>query len=117
MVFVWSRLSNGDLLFTLSQVALNDGIMLFAFAPIVGFLLDISAITVPWDILKSRGYRWDGEKKCWHTTVTGDEAIKDEAGWLKCNVYGGQKAKIEIEVKNCLTRFSNRIGNRVLKEI
>lgn len=55
MVFVWSRLSNGDLLFTLSQVALNDGIMLFAFAPIVGFLLDISAITVPWDILKSRG--------------------------------------------------------------
>ena len=51
MVFVWSRLSNGDPLFTLSQVALNDAIMLFAFAPIVGLLLGISAIAVPWDTL------------------------------------------------------------------
>ena len=51
MVFVWSRLSKGDPLFTLSQVALNDTIMIFAFAPLVGFLLGISAITVPWDTL------------------------------------------------------------------
>ncbi len=51
MVFVWSRLSNGDPLFTLSQVALNDTIMVFAFAPIVGLLLGISAIVVPWDTL------------------------------------------------------------------
>jgi ACR3 family arsenite transporter len=51
MVFVWSRLSNGDPLFTLSQVALNDTIMIFAFAPLVGFLLGISAISVPWDTL------------------------------------------------------------------
>ena len=51
MVFVWSRLSNGDPLFTLSQVAVNDTIMIFAFAPIVGLLLGISAITVPWDTL------------------------------------------------------------------
>ncbi|HEX5394181.1 MAG TPA: ACR3 family arsenite efflux transporter [Rhodocyclaceae bacterium] len=51
MVFVWSRLSNGDPLFTLSQVALNDSIMVFAFAPIVGLLLGISAITVPWATL------------------------------------------------------------------
>lgn len=51
MVFVWSRLSNGDPLFTLSQVALNDSIMVFAFAPIVAFLLGISSITVPWDTL------------------------------------------------------------------
>jgi len=51
MVFVWSRLSNGDPLFTLSQVALNDTIMVLAFAPIVGLLLGISAITVPWDTL------------------------------------------------------------------
>ena len=51
MVFVWSRLSNGDPLFTLSQVALNDTIMIFAFAPLVGLLLGISAITVPWDTL------------------------------------------------------------------
>ncbi|MGG1947521.1 ACR3 family arsenite efflux transporter [Trinickia sp. NRRL B-1857] len=51
MVFVWSKLSNGDPLFTLSQVALNDTIMVFAFAPIVAFLLGISAIVVPWKTL------------------------------------------------------------------
>ncbi|MCX7946885.1 MAG: ACR3 family arsenite efflux transporter [Hydrogenophilus sp.] len=51
MVFVWSRLSNGDPLFTLTQVALNDTIMVFAFAPIVGLLLGISAISVPWNTL------------------------------------------------------------------
>ncbi len=51
MVFVWSRLTNGDPYFTLSQVALNDVIMIFAFAPVVGFLLGISSITVPWDTL------------------------------------------------------------------
>ena len=51
MVFVWSRLTDGDPYFTLSQVALNDVIMIFAFAPIVALLLGISAITVPWDTL------------------------------------------------------------------
>ena len=51
MVFVWSRLTQGDPLFTLSQVALNDTIMVFAFAPLVGLLLGISAITVPWATL------------------------------------------------------------------
>ncbi|MGE5152724.1 MAG: ACR3 family arsenite efflux transporter [Bdellovibrio bacteriovorus] len=51
MVFVWSNLSNGEPHFTLTQVALNDTIMIFAFAPIVGLLLGLSAITVPWDTL------------------------------------------------------------------
>ncbi len=51
MVFVWSHLSDGEPHFTLSQVALNDLIMVFAFAPIVGFLLGLSAIQVPWDTL------------------------------------------------------------------
>jgi ACR3 family arsenite transporter len=51
MVFVWSNLSDGEPHFTLSQVALNDTIMVFAFAPIVGLLLGISAITVPWGTL------------------------------------------------------------------
>ena len=51
MVFVWSRLTNGDPIFTLSQVALNDAIMVFAFAPLVALLLGMSAITVPWDTL------------------------------------------------------------------
>lgn len=51
MVFVWSRLTAGDPIFTLSQVALNDIIMVFAFAPIVGLLLGLSSITVPWATL------------------------------------------------------------------
>ncbi len=51
MVFVWSRLTGGHALFTLSQVALNDAIMVFAFAPLVALLLGLSAITVPWDTL------------------------------------------------------------------
>lgn len=51
MVFVWSNLVDGEPHFTLSQVAVNDAIMVVAFAPIVGLLLGISAITIPWDTL------------------------------------------------------------------
>lgn len=51
MVFVWSNLVKGDPMFTLTQVALNDIIMVFAFAPLVGALLGLSSITVPWDTL------------------------------------------------------------------
>jgi ACR3 family arsenite transporter len=51
MVFVWSNLSKGEPNFTLTQVALNDVIMIFAFAPLVGLLLGVSAIVVPWDTL------------------------------------------------------------------
>lgn len=51
MVFVWSNLTRGEPHFTLSQVALNDAIMVVAFAPIVGLLLGLSAITVPWSTL------------------------------------------------------------------
>ena len=51
MVFVWSNLCDGDAKFTLSQVAINDSIMLFAFAPLVALLLGLSSIIVPWDTL------------------------------------------------------------------
>jgi ACR3 family arsenite transporter len=51
MVFVWSRLAGGEPHFTLTQVALNDVIMIFAFGPIVGLLLGLAAIVVPWDTL------------------------------------------------------------------
>jgi ACR3 family arsenite transporter len=51
MVFVWSNLVKGDPYFTLSQVALNDTIMIFAFAPLVALLLGIASIAVPWDTL------------------------------------------------------------------
>jgi ACR3 family arsenite transporter len=51
MVFVWSKLTDGDPYFTLSQIALNDAIMVFAFAPLVGLLLGLSSIAIPWDTL------------------------------------------------------------------
>src|SRR3546814_1336424 len=51
MVFVWSQLCKGDPYFTLSQVALNDAIMIVAFAPLVALLLGLASITVPWDTL------------------------------------------------------------------
>lgn len=51
MVFVWSQLTNGEPHFTLTQVALNDVLMVFAFAPLVALLLGLSAITVPWQTL------------------------------------------------------------------
>jgi ACR3 family arsenite transporter len=51
MVFVWSNLCEGEPTYTLSQVALNDLIMVFAFAPLVGLLLGVASITVPWDTL------------------------------------------------------------------
>ena len=69
------------------------------------------------DFLKNRGYRWNATQKCWHTNVVGDEAIKSEAAWLKEQVYANKPAKIEIEVLNSLTRFSNRAGKKVIKEI
>jgi DNA polymerase-3 subunit epsilon len=69
------------------------------------------------DVLKSRGYRWDGDIKCWHNTVSGDEAIKAELAWLKSNIYGGKPAKVEVEEQNSLNRFSNRGGKRTIREI
>jgi ACR3 family arsenite transporter len=51
MVFVWSQLTRGEPHFTLSQVALNDALMVFAFAPIVGLLLGMASISVPWQTL------------------------------------------------------------------
>ncbi|MFH4620102.1 ACR3 family arsenite efflux transporter [Vibrio furnissii] len=51
MVFVWSQLTKGDANYTLVQVSINDIIMIFAFAPIAGFLLGVTDITVPWNTL------------------------------------------------------------------
>jgi hypothetical protein len=49
--------------------------------------------------------------------VTGDEALKAEVVRLKSIIYSGKAAKVEIEVQNCMTRFSSRSGNRTIKEI
>lgn len=69
------------------------------------------------DVLKARSYRWDADKKSWHTTVSGDDLLKAEVAWLKTHVYNEKKARVEIEVHNCMTRFSNRVGNRAVREI
>lgn len=69
------------------------------------------------DVLKAKGYRWNGDKKCWHNTLNGDEAVEEEINWLKDNIYSGKPAKVEVEVMNCLTRFTNRSGNRGTREI
>jgi len=69
------------------------------------------------DMLKQRGYRWDPDKKVWHTTATGDDPLKAEIEWLKASVYVGKKAAVDIEVQNCLTRFSRRPGKIVAKAI
>jgi ACR3 family arsenite transporter len=69
MVFVWSNLLEGEPHFTLSQVALNDVIMVVAFAPIVGLLLGLSAITVPWDTLVAPHPAETGRRSCGHSSA------------------------------------------------
>ena len=61
------------------------------------------------DKLKARGYRWDGERRCWNVTV-GRDAAKAEADWLKAEVYGGRSREIEVETLDSRTRFSHRCG-------
>ena len=68
------------------------------------------------DILKARGYRWDGERRCWHRTVSQD-AAQDEADWLKMQVFGGRSREIEVEVFDGLTNFSTRAGRRVSRRL
>ena len=87
MVFVWSRLSNGDPLFTLSQVALNDSIMVVAFAPLVAFLLGISAITVPWSTLLTSVALYIvipvALAQLWRKSLLGDGGAKGRAAFEK----------------------------------
>jgi len=81
MVFVWSNLSDGKPHFTLSQVALNDTIMVFTFAPIVGFLLGLSAIIVPWETLLLSVVRIANRSKGWY-----------ESGAVVCRRHGRSRA-------------------------
>ncbi|MBI4533601.1 MAG: ACR3 family arsenite efflux transporter [Candidatus Melainabacteria bacterium] len=88
MVFVWSRLTKGDPYFTLSQVAVNDVIMVFAFAPIVGMLLGLSAITVPWDTLVTSVVLYIVVPvliaQVWRVWIlkSGEEALEKTLKWL-----------------------------------
>lgn len=62
------------------------------------------------DALRARGYRWDAERKVWHTQVGNPAALESECEWLKKDVYGGRSARIDIERQTALERFSSRAG-------
>ena len=62
------------------------------------------------DQLKLRGYRWDGDMRCWHRTLSGEQALAEETAWLKKRVYGDRKAVIEVETLGGSVRYSNRSG-------
>ena len=62
------------------------------------------------DALRARGYRWDAERKVWHTLVGNQAALDAECEWLKKDVYGGRSARIDIERQTALERFSSRPG-------
>lgn len=63
------------------------------------------------DLLKARGYRWDGEARVWYCGLGSEEALNAELAWLKAEVYGGRRsAQVEVEVLDALTRYSHRPG-------
>ncbi len=63
------------------------------------------------DLLRARGYRWDAERKVWHTQLSSAAALELEGGWLKAEVYKGRAARIEIERMTARERFSSRGGD------
>ena len=72
----------------------------------------VAALQAPFeskDLLKSRGYRWNAERKVWHTVIQ-ESLFETEAEWLKAEVYNNKKCKIEREKVDALNRFSDRIG-------
>ena len=68
------------------------------------------------DALKAHAYRWDAEQKCWHKTVNHDD-LKEETDWLKTNVYGGRRVKIEVEEFDRFSLFSTRGGLTISRAI
>lgn len=65
------------------------------------------------DALRARGYRWDAERKVWHTQVASQAALDAEAQWLKAEVYGGRSARIDVERQTARERFSSRAGEHL----
>ncbi|MFM8577002.1 MAG: 3'-5' exonuclease [Limnohabitans sp.] len=62
------------------------------------------------DALKARGYRWDNENRVWWTTLMGQDALQQEAQWLKANAYNGRSARVLVEAQTALAQFSARAG-------
>ncbi|OGB05225.1 MAG: DNA polymerase III subunit epsilon [Burkholderiales bacterium RIFCSPLOWO2_12_FULL_64_99] len=69
------------------------------------------------DALRSRGYRWDAERKVWHTQVGNPAALEAECEWLRKDVYGGRSARIDIERQTALERFSSRAGECLQRDL
>jgi DNA polymerase III subunit epsilon len=69
------------------------------------------------DALRARGYRWDAERKVWHTLVGNPAALDAECEWLKKDVYGGRSARIDIERQTALERFSSRPGEALQRDL
>ena len=69
------------------------------------------------DALRTRGYRWDAERKVWSTQVGNPAALEAECEWLKKDVYGGRSARIDIERQTALERFSSRAGECLQRDL
>ena len=69
------------------------------------------------DALKARQYSWDAAGKVWYRTLVGPDAFNDEIVWLKATVYGGRKAKIDVEQRDARSRCSRRTTLRSIKVI
>jgi DNA polymerase-3 subunit epsilon len=69
------------------------------------------------DALRGRGYRWDAERKVWHTQVASQQDLDAEAAWLKAKVYGGRSARMDVECLTALERFSSRSGHKCVVEL
>jgi DNA polymerase-3 subunit epsilon len=75
----------------------------------------IYAINSPFetkDMLKTRGYRWSAELRCWSRVVAGPQERQQELDWLKSRVYGQRSARVEIETQGGQVRYSNREGHK-----
>jgi DNA polymerase-3 subunit epsilon len=64
------------------------------------------------DLLKSRGYRWDQERRVWHAELRDEAALGEERAWLKAKVYGGRSSPVTIEKQDARVRYSARSGKR-----
>ena len=64
------------------------------------------------DLLKSRGYRWDPERRVWHGEVRDEAALEEERAWLKAKIYGGRSSTIHVEKQDARVRYSARSGRR-----
>ena len=66
------------------------------------------------DMLKARGYRWDGDRKTWHRNLSSEKNVDDEISWLKNKIYAGKRASIELEKLGATLKHSQRQGEKTI---